>query len=445
VVAHVEGLGGVPWFSDVAITNPDDETMSFWIHYRPDTSTVLSQWIELGPGETVLYEDIVADLFGAGDGRGTLWIEVVAKSLAEPAVSSRTYSRRNSINFGQGMPAVTSLEAGTSYLPGLKHSNDPGEFRANVAVSAGTDSNVRATFDLYRGDEGLVVTGVNRNIAAGQQKQWAIDKLFPGEVPPGVPVTVRASLSKPGVAYASLGDNTSNDAVTYMGGVPGLTWYVPAIAHNPGAEGTFWSSNVAIVNTSDTEATVQLEYLPEKTNNSSGGLLAPEIVLQPGETVELEDVASQIFGIENGKGVLVVTSTETVVVVSRVFTDAPEGGTSGHGLQTVGPVAFELREVAMPGVRMQDGYRTNVGVVTGEKWTMTHFRLIDADGSPLAEESINIPPRTLRQWSITQLFGQGVTLPDPVGSVVVDADSEFFSYLVVADPSSQDPYFFLAE
>jgi hypothetical protein len=446
VVAHVDGVGGVPWFSDVAITNPDDETMTFWIHYRPDATTVFSQWVELGPGETVLYEDIVGDLFGAGEGRGTLWIEVASKSLAEPAVSSRTYSERDSLNFGQGVPAVSTLEAGTSYLPGLKHSPEPGvDFRANVAVSAGTDSNLRATFDLYRGDEGLVVTDVTRPVSAGQQKQWAIDKLFPGEVPPGVPVAVRVTLSKPGVAYASLGDNTSNDAVTYMGGLPGLTWFVPAVAHNPGAEGTFWSSNVSIVNTSEVEATVQLEYLPEKTNNSGGGLLAPEIVLQPGETVELEDVAFQIFGIENGKGVLVVTSTEPVVVVSRVFTDAPDGGTSGHGLQTVGPVALEQREVVMPGVRMQDEYRTNVGVVTGNRWTMTHFRLIDADGSPLGERSINVRPRTLRQWSITKLFGNDVTLPDPVGSVVVDADSEFFSYLVVADPSSQDPYFFLAE
>jgi hypothetical protein len=36
-------------------------------------------------------------------------------------------------------------------------------------------------------------------------------------------------------------------------------------------------------------------------------------------------------------------------------------------------------------------------------------------------------------------------MPNPVGSVAVDASAEFFAYVVVLDGSSQDPAFFLAE
>ena len=52
----------------------------------------------------------------------------------------------------------------------------------------------------------------------------------------------------------------------------------------------------------------------------------------------------------------------------------------------------------------------------------------------------------MAQWSIEKLFGSSLTeVPDPVGSVVVDADADFIPYLVVIDGTSQDPVLFLPE
>jgi hypothetical protein len=54
-----------------------------------------------------------------------------------------------------------------------------------------------------------------------------------------------------------------------------------------------------------------------------------------------------------------------------------------------------------------------------------------------------VPPRSLRQLSLEVIFGDQVMLVDPVGSVVVRADSEFLAYISVVDGTSQDPVFIM--
>jgi hypothetical protein len=338
------------------------------------------------------------------------------------------------------MPAVVLTSGGSFFLPGLQHDDD---YRSNIAVTAAPGVDVTATFDLYRGNEGLVASGVQRFLLPGEQKQWTVRKLFKDTVEPGVPMTVKVTLWGSAVTYASLVDQTSTDAVTYLGKTPAASWIVPVVAHNPGKEGTFWSSTVSMANLGTETATVQLEYLPQKTDNSGGGLTAPDIEIAPGETVNIEDPVLQLFDIENGKGALIVESSAPIVVVSRVFTAAEEGGTTGHGVRTVPFDALEYRKVVLPGVRMVDDFRTNLGVVTGDQWTSFEFRLRDQEGVQRAQKNISAPPRTVRQWSIPGLFGKDVEAVDPTGSVSVDADGEFFAYLVVVDGSSQDPAFMM--
>jgi hypothetical protein len=238
-------------------------------------------------------------------------------------------------------------------------------------------------------------------------------------------------------------DQASTDAVTYMGKVPSLGWIVPVVAHNPGRNDTFWSSTVSMANPGSETATVQLEYLPQKTDNSDGGLMAPNLEVGPGETFVLDDPVLRLFSEPDGKGVLIVTSDRPIVVVSRVFTDAETGGTTGHGVRTVPFDALQEREVVLPGIRVTEDFRTNVGVVTENRWTTFHFRLNSHDGLQVAERLVTVPPRTVRQWSIDALFGTEVPAMDPTGCVAVDADGEFVAYLVVIDPSSQDPEFML--
>ena len=441
VVAHVDGDGGTPWRSDVSITNREGVPIEVKLRYQPDADTTLSRRYTLQAFQTLLFEDIVQTAFGAGDGRGPIRVETVGTDVVEPAVASRTVAERSFGTYGQGMPAVVRPRAGTFYLPGVRHD---AAYRSNVAVTATTTGALAASFVLYRGNAGPVAGGVTRTLAAGEQRQWSLDQLFPGHAWSGEPMTVEVRLSRPGVAYTSVVDNASTDAVTYLGTEPAHEWLVPAVAHTPGKDGTFWRSDVTIANPGTNDANVDLEYLPEKADNSAGGMLRPRLRIRSGATYRFEDVVRDQFGVEDGKGVLHISSSRPVVVTSRAWTAGPNGGTTGHGLGAVVEDALGRSSTVLPGIRVRDGFRTNVGVVTGENWASVRLRLRDQDGSEHADMFVNVPARSMRQWSLESLFGDAqLKKLDPTGSLEVESDADFIAYVVVIDGSSQDPVFFL--
>ena len=259
-------------------------------------------------------------------------------------------------------------------------------------------------------------------------------------------MTVQVWLSSPGVTYASVVDNESSDAVTHIGAQTSRDWIVPAVARIPGAQGTFWFSDLAIANPGDTHAMVDFEYLPEGRDNSDGGFDAATLLVPANTTWTIEDVLHEMFGVGEGKGVLQIRSTEHVVVASRVYTSGANGGTMGHGLQAISPEVLRPDTRVLSGVRLRDGFRTNVGVVTGEVPAVVRFRLRAEDGVQVGEIYKEVPARSMRQWSVATLFGDGLLRqPDPAGSLVVDADADVFPYLVVVDGSSQDPVLFVPE
>ena len=439
VVVHADGVGGTAWRSDVVVTNRNARAQQLRLTYRSTDTTSRSVIRSLPGFATLLMEDLVASVFGAGDGRGPLQVEAVTSGTVAPAVVSRAYAENPFGNLGSGVPSDLAPSTAVVSMPGLFHD---WRLRTNIAVTAG-DDDVVATFELFRGVEGLVKGGVTRQIGAHAQDQWTIAQLFRGYALDGVPMTVRVSLDRPGVVYASLVDNASTDSAVYAGTEPAANWVIPVVARLPGAEGTFWSSSVSLWNASGSVNRVDLEFLPERTNNSAGGLHAPFINLAPYASVDLDDVLYDNFGIDDSKGVLVVDAARPVTVTSRVFTEGPRGGASGNGVRAVWASAFSAAASVLPGVRVAEGFRTNVGLVTADAWVNFVVDLNDGDGSLLARRSVAVPPRTLRQWSVEQLFGVGARPPDPVGSVVVTADAPYLAYLTVIDGTSQDPVFIM--
>lgn len=444
VVVHTEGVGGTSWRSDVVISNQNSSSQTVRLTYQTDAKAAFSKNRTLAGFGTLLLEDLVVDLFRAGDGRGPLDVEVVSGPKGAPVVVSRAYSESSHGNLGSGLPADVIPSTDVVSLPGLLHDND---FRSSVAVTAG-DEAVWATFDLYRGGDGLVAGGVKRKIEAGEQNQWLISKIFPDLARQGVPMTVRVTLARPGIVYATLVDNDSTDSAVFLGKEPATNWIIPAVARVPGAGGTFWSSSVSLWNTTGTACWVDLEYLPEKTDNSRGGLFAPRFKLNPYESRKIADVLLEKFRIENGKGTLIVKTTRPISVTSRVFTGCetcPQGGTSGNGVRTAPAVALAAGTRVLPGVRVLDGFRSNIGVVTSNQSVSFTFDLRDEGGTLRATAFKTVLPRTLQQWGIGKLFGTNFVEPDPAGSVVVSADRPYLAYMTVIDGSSQDPVFVMPQ
>lgn len=442
VVARVTGLDGTVWRSDLSLTNREDVPIDVLLRYQPTRDSVLTQTLTLASFQTMLFQDPVKELFGAG-GRGAVRIETLTRDVVEPAVASRTIAERESGNLGQGISGVVNPQPDTCCLAGLQHGES---FRSNIAVTAGADSDVSATFILYTGDAKPVAESAEHIVPAGQQRQWSFEKLFPDYPVLTGPATVSARLSSSAIVYVSIVDNISTDGVTILGRVPQTSWVVPVVARAPGKNDTYWTSDVAIANVSPSYADLSLEYLPENTDNMDGGIVKDRIRLRPGQLVYYTDVVDDLFGVEEGKGTLRIESTAKIVASSRVSTPASGGGTIGHGVQTVTPAALNRETKVLSGVRLRQGFRTNVGVVTGEHPASVRLRLFDHDGVLQGETYVDVPGRSMAQWSVDTLFGKALLeKPDPAGGLVVDADTDFFAYLVTIDNSSQDPVLFLPE
>jgi hypothetical protein len=442
VVIHAEGVEGTPWRSDVVVTNPNSSPQELRFIYVTSGKAAFAATKNLAGRATLLLEDLVADLFRAGDSRGPLGIEVLTAGSEAPVVVSRAYAENPFGNLGSGLPADVQPSTDVVSMPGLFHDE---AFRSNIAVTADNGHDVWATFELFRGMDDLVGGGVQRLIGAGQQDQWSIQQLFRNQAREGVPMTVRVSLSHPGIVNASMIDNLSTDSAVFLGKVPAINWIVPVVAHIPGSDGTFWKSSVSLWNGSIWRSRINLEYLPEKRDNSSGGIHASFIWLEPYETRTIEDVLLDLFDIDDGKGVLVVKSSQVITVTSRVFTGGPLGGTSGNGVRTVRAVEVSSEDAVLPGVRMLDGFRTNIGIVTSDLGGTFQFDLRDAGGTLLSTAFRSVEPRSLRQLSMERLFGRDVAAPDPVGSIVISGDADFLAYLTVIDGTSQDPVFVMPQ
>lgn len=440
-VAHIDGVGGTPWRSDVSVANRNSISQQVQFTYLPDKGKKLAKTRILRPYSTLLLKDIVKNLLGGEDGKGPLQIDVLTEDTEPPSVISRTYAARTFGNLGSGLPADVEPSTGEFTMPGLIHDAD---YRSSVAVVAGPDEDVSAHFQLYRGLDGGVSGLEKRVIKAGTLGQWSVEKLFPGKIRDGQAMTVKVILSKPGIAFATFVDNASTDSAVFLGKRSGDSWIVPAVAHSPGKDDTLWSSVVTLWNASSSVTEIELEYLPENADNSSGGIDAAPFLLGGYDTYSLEDVLRTRFGITKGKGALVIRATKPITVTSRVSTAGPGGGTSGNGVRTVHETELIDGEIVLPGVRMLNGFRTNVGVVTGNAWATMEFRLRDSDGILLGRRFLEVPPRSLKQLSMTKLFGNDLTPPDPAGSLVVTSGTEFLAYLTVIDGSSQDPLFMMS-
>jgi len=440
VVAHVDGVGGTPWRTDVGITNPGSESLEVHLRYSPATGAGAVEPVEISAGGTVFFEDIVSSVLGLGNGQGVL--EVLPPDEGPtPVVASRTYAVSGTDRLGQGMPALDPFPDGIYFIPGLREDAD---YRSNIGVAAG-DQNLTIQVDLFRGTDGLVGTTFTRTVSAGTQMQWRLSTMFPSLAVSGVPMTARVRIFGTGIPYGSLVDQISSDAVTLIACAPSPAVFVPVVAHNPGMQGTFWRSDLFLHNPNPVEAKLVAEYLPEATDNQNGGLEGKPINIPAFGTVTMADVAGELFAVDDGKGVLLVTTAPEIVASSRTYTTNPGGGTYGLGVAALPTFARTPRSLVLTGVRANGGFRTNLGVIGGERSEDVRVSLIDQSGSVLGTVTVHVEPRSLVQGSVRTLFPDVAWGGFSVGSVRLDASRQLkAAYSSTVDDSSQDPIFTVA-
>ena len=177
--------------------------------------------------------------------------------------------------------------------------------------------------------------------------------------------------------------------------IGGYEVVVPVIAHNPGLHGTEWRTDLWIDNPYGDTSTVTLTFYPE-----SGGSVVEETSIDGFRGMFFHDIVMNTFGMDDTKGLLLVSAPGTRVEVrARIYNTGGEGefGQAMFGIPTV-----DLRRQGyVSGVSTTAGNRVSVGIAnpTENTFDVTLSVRDASDGSTLYSETITLHPHQLVQFS----------------------------------------------
>lgn len=176
--------------------------------------------------------------------------------------------------------------------------------------------------------------------------------------------------------------------------------FLPVVGKVAGAQGTFFVSDIRIVNTSGAPATVELEWWPANPAGASDPALTVERSVAGGQQLVLDDVVGATFNTQ-GLGAVRVVSDRPVNVYSRIINDQRpvDGGTTGFAFegqslaeaQSSGILAF-LSNASDEDRGAGLGFRTNIGYMNPSSSTvlLTLTARRSSDGSILGSKSVTL-------------------------------------------------------
>jgi hypothetical protein len=298
-------------------------------------------------------------------------------------------------------------------LPALVHA---AAYTATLTGSTGTGfATINVTGETI--DYNILVSGISPTSATLSNGSDTIDlgASFIGGVAIG---SVSSSfgpdiVADPGSWEVEVGDGST--VLTGMlgagGGGAASTLYFPVVATVAGQAGTDFHTDARLVNRSGDTATVELAYWPESSSGNSSPAATATETIGANEQLVLDDVATELFGVTNGKGAVSITSDRAIFGSARVYNDqiAAGQGTFGQYVRAVtmddattsGAVEFLSNEPSGSGT----GYRSNIGLfnpnTTAAAVTLYGW---DADGTLLGSTQRTIGRTAMQQFRIDQLW-----------------------------------------
>jgi PKD repeat protein len=434
--AQAPGLGGTSWRTELNIFNAGSQAADISFVFIPSAGgSPVTRTLFLAPKQSKTYANALLDLFGLTSGVGGLTLEATsAGSRADLRITSRTFTTGATGTYGQAVPDVRPevLER-TLYVTGIIANAD---YRTNIGLVNGDASTVNAALTLMN-SIGTTLATRTVPLPGRSFQQTSLLALFPvleGGSYDVLTLKIVSTSDSVVSGYASVIDNRTQDPI-YVQAVPvkvGTNLVVPVVGRAPGANSTFWRSDVTFFNPATTTQPLTLRYGGE----------AETVFIEGNDTLVLSDVLSR-FGHNSGSGLLNISWTNGStgpIVTSRTYTSVDGGGTYG---QSIDPVAAFGSSMYVPGLRHDGSYRTNVGFVNaGNETEVVTVRLFSPFGKELGRTNVTLGANAQIQYGVAGLFpdagfGTGFTL-----SVEGDANAKVFAYGSMIDNASGDPVFF---
>jgi PKD repeat protein len=363
--AHAPGAGGSKWRSNIGVVNRSGASANLTLLFVPYAagSTVTRNHI-LANGATVEWADVLVSLFGFADSANTKGTVKITSDRTIDALS-RTYNQAASGTFGQYYPALVVSQGISSsqaaVLPLLKKN---AAFRANVGFqNLGPDS---CSGEVKLFNAAGVQVGSTRTLTAAGDKYIQEDDVF-----------AKAGAGTQDVAYARVQPTTAGCKAWFFGSVVDAVtndpttigqqlsaagpFWIPSIAHAPGAGGSKWRSNIAVVNRSGAAANLTLEFVPY----AAGATVTRNHTLANNHTIEWSDVLVSLFGFAdsaNTKGTVKITADKTLFAMARTYNQAATGTFGQYYPALVAAQAITNGQSAvLPLLKKNAGFRSNAG------------------------------------------------------------------------------------
>jgi len=214
------------------------------------------------------------------------------------------------------------------------------------------------------------------------------------------------------------------------------TQWVAAVAHTPGVQGTWWQTDVAVLNRCDADATVEL-----RLHHGDGVVDSNTYAVPSGKQQIFQDVVAQLTS-GDAAGALEVISDVEVGITSRTYNTSGDGS-FGQSLDGIDPedgmVAGEV--VVLQQLREDEAFRTNIGVVNmGEHAASVSVALWDRNGSYVGGFAVFLEPGQFAQDN--RPYRHRFNRTDIVGGyadVTVNSGDGIFAYASVVDDVTGDP------
>lgn len=210
--------------------------------------------------------------------------------------------------------------------------------------------------------------------------------------------------------------------------------YIPVVGKVRGANNTNFVTDLRIINTSGTTATVTLDYFGAATATR-------EVTVLPGEQKVLDDVVGATLGIESGLGGLRITSTQNVVASARIINDLRAGGTGTAGFAVDAEESGETSGT-IASLSNNPDFRTNLGWfnpgTTGATATLTARR--SSDGAILGTVTIDIAAKAFAQSGVFDVISSVADADRTQNDFYVTwtASAPLFVYGAVTDNKTGD-------
>lgn len=434
-VGNVIGSGGKHFLSDVSILNAGSvATRDLRLYLVPGSGSTLSApFTGVTSGQSLALADVVKSVFGVADQVGVLHVR--GSDVPSLALSANVFNVSNpSGTFGTAIPIFRSDRAvaanDTLVITGLinddySHTNLYLQEAAGVATTARVD---------VASPSGAILSTSQHQIA-----RFGFLRINDVVPPGGVTARVTALSGGKLVAYATPTDDASGDtwAVAdwnrHLGADPSGTKIVPVAGAVPGANGTYFRTDLAVSNIGSGTAGASIVYYPQ-----NGKSVEKRLTLEGGRTAVLADVLTTFMGVSPSTlGHLMITpdSGARLAVTSRTFTSVGVGmATYGTAIPTF-PPSFAIRRGGPPRIIGSLEDCTAAAIVAAAPSTFrTNFGLVETEGqSATVRVSVRFPNgRDLAiggsQGSLDYVLQphQMVLVPRILSSILGDARDQVF-------------------